>query len=492
MKRWLFAAGGVAAGLALALAIDGGERASVAVAQDAAALAAQAAGPQPAVAAPATANTLALSYAPVVRLVAPAVVNVFTARRVAQRPTMAEYYGMMFGRGGAPRPRVERSLGSGVIVAADGLVITNNHVVAGAEEIVVALPDRREYPARLVFADEKTDLAALRVDTRGAALPVARLGDSDRAAVGDVVLAIGNPFGVGQTVTQGIVSAVARTGLGISDWQFFLQTDAAINPGNSGGALVAASGEVIGINTAIFSRSGGSQGVGFAIPANMVRLFLDAAGSGKLVRAWIGASGEAVTADIAAAAGLDRPTGVILGAITPGSPAERAGLAVGDIVYAIDGKEVADAGALSYRVGTQRVGARATLTVIRDGKARNIAVALAAPPETPAREVTALAAGTLLGGVTVANLSPALAQELGQGLPDRGVVVVGVDPRAPVAGVLNAGDLMEAVGGRPVASVAALRRALAENGPAPLFRFNRGGQRAECGYRPAAGVVCRS
>ena len=494
MRQWLYGAGGLAAGLGLALTLNHANRTQYAAAQSAAQLAAQAAGPE-ARATDTSANglQLAASYAPIVRRVAPAVVNVYTARRVGQRATMADYYRYLF-NGQVPRPRVERSLGSGVIVAADGLIVTNNHVIAGAEEIVVALADRREYPAKLVFADEKSDLAALRIDAKAARLPTAKLGDSDRAEVGDVVLAIGDPFGVGQTVTQGIVSATARTGLGISDSGFFLQTDAAINPGNSGGALVSAKGEVIGINASIVSGSGGSQGIGFAIPANMVRQFLAASGKGRFVRAWIGASGDAVTPDVAAAAGLDRPTGVILKQLTPGSPAAVAGLRVGDIVYAIDGKEVPDPGALGYRIASQQVGREAMLTVVRDGRARNVPVRLAAPPETPAREVTQLDTDSILAGVTIANLSPALAQELGNGLPDRGVVVVDVAAGAPAQryGFLNPGDVIEAIGGRPVTTVEAVRRGIAAGGGALDFTFNRSGQRAQCSFQPPAQFACRS
>ena len=499
MKRWMYGAGGLAAGLALAFGFAGPEHTKYAAAQSAsnrsaADLAAEAAGPQRASLAPANGLALGLSYAPVVKRVAPAIVNVYTARTVNQRPTMSDFYRYMFGQGAPPRPRVERSLGSGVIVRADGLIITNNHVIAGANEIVVALADRREYPAKLVFADEKSDLAALRIDAGGVRLPTARLGDSDRAEVGDVVLAIGDPFGIGQTVTQGIVSATARTNLGISDTGFFLQTDAAINPGNSGGALVSATGEVIGINSSIISGSGGSQGVGFAIPSNMVRQFIAASATGHFVRAWIGASGDTVTTETAAAAGLDRPTGVLLTQVSPGSPASAAGLRVGDIVYAIDGKDVPDAGALGYRIATQEVGSPATLTIVRDRRARNVAIRLTAPPEMPPRQTTQLGPESILNGVTIANLSPALAQELGAGAPDRGVIVMGVAPGAPLArvGTLAPGDILETVNGRPVATVAEVRRGVAVNGGPLQFRFNRAGQHAECAFQPPAQFGCRS
>ncbi len=379
----LLLGGGAVAGLALALGIETGVgRTPV----NADVIAPPPAAPVERVT-PADAGQLQLSFAPVAKRAAPAVVNVYSARVNRSRATMMDdpFFRQFFG-GGAPQPRVEQSLGSGVIVQPDGLIVTNNHVVNGADEILVALADRREYKAKLVFADAKSDLALLRIDTKGARLPVIKLGDSDRAEVGDVVLAVGNPFGVGQTVTHGIVSAVARTGVGVSDYQFFIQTDAAINPGNSGGALLDLRGNLLGINSAIYSRSGGSQGIGFAIPANIVRVFLAAAGTGKLVTGWIGAEGEAVTADSARLAGLDRPGGVLVTAVSPGSPAAAAGIRVGDILTAIDGKDVADPGMLRYRIATQGVGTRMDVTLIRGGRSEKVALTLARPPETPAAD----------------------------------------------------------------------------------------------------------
>ena len=487
-KAWLLLVGAVA-GLTLAFTINGHE--PTAVAQDAATLAAQAAGAQPERSVPANQAQLMMSYSPVAKRVSPAVVNVYTARVTQQRTN--PFYDLFFGQGRMARPRVEQSLGSGVIVDRAGLVVTNNHVIEGATEILVALADRRQFAAKLIFADPRTDLAVLQVDHKGAALPVARLGDSDRAEVGDVVLAIGNPFGVGQTVTHGIVSAVARTGMGISDYQFFIQTDAPINPGNSGGALVAMDGSIIGINTAIFSRSGGSNGVGFAIPANMVRMFLQAAKTGKLLTAWVGIEGEPVTPDTAQRVGLDRPVGVLVTDVSPGSPAAAAGLRLGDVIYAIDGKEIGDPGMLRYRIATQPVGDNVTVTLIRDRAARNVPLRLAAPPEKPARNLTPIAGSNLLTGVTVGNLSPAFAQELGAGLPERGVVVVRVDPRAPAAQLnfLQPGDVIDAINGQPVATVGDVQR-LAGSSAGMVVRLNRGGRVAECTFRPPSQFFCRS
>ena len=422
-------------------------------------------------------KALLLSYSAVVKRAAPAVVNVYSAkvnRQVAVNPFFQQFFG-----GGQQPPRVEQSLGSGVIVGADGLIVTNNHVVGGADQILVALADRREYPAKLVFADARLDLALLKIEAKG--LPTVPLGDSDRAEVGDVVLAIGDPFGVGQTVTHGIVSATARTGQGVSNYQYYLQTDAAINPGNSGGALLDLSGRLLGINTAIASPSGGSTGVGFAIPANIVRVFIGGAKTGKLVTGWIGAEGEALTTQTATQLGLDRPGGVLVTGVTPGSPSAQAGIKAGDILLAIDGKEVVDPAQLRYRIAVQGVGTRVDVELRRGTERRTVALTLAAPPESPPRTLTRIGGDNLLTGVTVGNLSPAFAQEVGAGLPERGVVVTEIAGNSLAArfGFLKPGDLIEGVGGKPVRT-ASEAAAAAASGP-PSVRFNRGGQRAECG-----------
>lgn len=441
---------------------------------------------------PSSAGQVALSFSPVVKSTAPAVVNIYTARVDRSRSAMMDDYIRQHFGGGPPQPRVQQSLGSGVIVAADGLIITNNHVVNGAEQILVSLADRREYPAKLVFADPRLDLALLRVDTKGAELPVVKMGDSDRAEVGDVTIAIGNPFGVGQTVTTGIVSAVARSGLGVSDWQFFIQTDAAINPGNSGGALLDAQGRLIGINTAIYSRSGGSNGIGFAIPSKIVRVFLSAAEKGKLVSGWIGVEGEPLTAESARQIGLDRPGGLLVTGVTPNSPGAKAGIKAGDVLRTVDGKEVADGGQLRYSLATEGVGQTLDVALIRAGKPETVKVTLAAPPEVPARQLTPITGRSILTGVTIANLSPAYAQELGIGLPEAGVVVVEIKGGAPAArlGFLKPGDLIEAVGGKPVNSVA--QAVELANAGATSLRFNRNGQRAECGITRQGQFGCRA
>ncbi len=436
------------------------------------------------------AGQVAYSFAPVVKAAAPAVVNIYTAT-VDRRPrSLNEEFIQRFFGGAPVQPRVSQSLGSGVIVGADGLIITNNHVVEGADQILVALADRREFKAKILFADPRLDLALLKVDTEGAALPVIRMADSDRVEVGDVTVAIGNPFGVGQTVTTGIVSAVARTGIGVSDWQFFIQTDAAINPGNSGGALLDAQGRLIGVPTAIFSRGGGSNGIGFAIPSKMVRVFLNAADKGKLVSGWIGVEGEALTADTAKQLGLDRPGGLLVTGVVPGSPGARAGIAVGDVLKSVDGKEVANGGQLRYSLATEGVGKTLSVRLWRDRADRTVTVTLAAPPESPPRSLTKIAGRSILTGVTLGNLSPAYAQELGAGLPEQGVVVVAIDGNAPAARFLRPGALIETLGGQPVRSVADAVK-LADAG-ALIVRFAVGEQRAECGVNNLGGLSCRS
>src|SRR5689334_7273339 len=291
-----------------------------------------------------TPSELRLSYAPVVQHVAPAVVNVYAAKVVQNRNPLLDdpIFRRFFGVPGGGGNQLQRSLGSGVIIDPAGLVVTNNHVIEGADEVKVSVADKREFEATLVLKDARTDLAVLRIKDGHERFPILDFADSDAVQVGDVVLAIGNPFGVGQTVTHGIVSALARTQVGISDYRFFIQTDAAINPGNSGGALVDMTGRLIGINTAIYSRSGGSQGIGFAIPANMVRVVVASArgGSGAVKRPWLGAKLQTITPEIAENLGLPRPSGALVASLTPTSPATRAGLKPGDVIVSIDGQPV--------------------------------------------------------------------------------------------------------------------------------------------------------
>ncbi len=412
---------------------------------------------------------IAYSFAPIVKQAAPAVVNVYTRRVVQSQatspffndPFFQQFFGPDFNFG-VPQERVQNSLGSGVILRSDGLIVTNDHVIKDSDQITVVLNDRREYPARVLLADERIDLALLQIDVGSAKLPTLQLADSDELQVGDLVLAIGDPFGVGQTVTSGIVSALARTRVGIADYGFFIQTDAAINPGNSGGALLTMDGKLAGINTAIYSRSGGSVGIGFAIPANMVTAFLAAQKSGgKLDRPWIGVSGQGVTADMAEALGLDHPTGIVISEIYPGGPGAAAGLKPGDVIIAINGKVIEDQGSLRFRLATMTIGSEATLTLLRQRQQMTVPIKLVSAPDSPPARKTALTGAQPLAGATVANLSPALADQLQ--LNDwKGVVIVQIRRGSTAHRLgLAAGDIIAAINGQAVGNVDDLQAALA-------------------------------
>ena len=405
-----------------------------------------------------------LSFAPLVKSAAPAVVNVYATRKVRTRSRSPffddPFFQRFFGRGGfgAPRERVQRSLGSGVIVAPSGVIVTNHHVIDGATEVKVALSDRTEYEADVVLDDERTDLAILRIRDGKGDFPSLSFADSDQLAVGDLVLAIGNPFGVGQTVTSGIVSALARTQVGVTDYQFFIQTDAAINPGNSGGALVDMSGALVGINTSIYSRSGGSNGIGFAIPANMVRLVAEAAISGnKVQRAWLGAQLQHVTPDIAEGLGLDRPQGVLVTEIVPNGPAEDAGLQIGDLILSVGDKAVDSPDAFGYRFATAGLGETVSLTVRRQGREIKLSLKAMAAPEEPKRDARTIKDFSPFAGATVMNLSPAVAQELGMETGLKGVVVAEIARGSQAQRLgLKKGDIVRVINGESVKSTRAL------------------------------------
>jgi Do/DeqQ family serine protease len=356
--------------------------------------------------------------------------------------------------------QVQRSLGSGVIVDASGLIVTNNHVIEGADEVKVSLADKREFEATLVLKDPRTDLAILRVKDGRERFPVLDFADSDALQVGDLVLAIGNPFGVGQTVTHGIVSALARTQVGVSDYQFFIQTDAAINPGNSGGALVDMTGKLVGINTAIFSRSGGSQGVGFAIPANMVKVVVASAKTGgkAVARPWLGAKLQTVTADIADSMGLKRPSGALIANVAPDSPAARASLKPGDLIVSVDGQNVEDPNAFDYRFATKPLGGTARLGIVRGGREQTVTIALQIAPEMPREEIV-IRSRSPFSGVKIANLSPALVDELQVRNAEEGVVVVDVDNGSYASNLgFQRGDVIQEVNGERVTRTHDLER----------------------------------
>jgi serine protease Do len=435
-------------------------------------------------AAPVTRQQVTLSFAPVVKQAAPAVVNIYTRRVIQQRvnpmfddPFFRQFFGGD-GLGGLSRERVQSSLGSGVIVKSTGVVITNNHVAGGADQIKVVLNDKREFDAKVVGVDERADVAVLQLQGVTEPLPTLELANSDQVEVGDMVLAIGNPFGVGQTVTSGIVSALARTTVQVSDYRSFIQTDAAINPGNSGGALITSDGRLIGINTAIYSGSGGSIGIGFAIPSNMVRAILPSIlKQGHAVHAWFGATGKTVTAELAKNLGLARPQGVAITRVAPGSPAARAGLKTGDVVRKVAGHSVDDADELRYMIATQAVGGQVDLDVNHDGTEQTLHLPLEAPPEKPPRQTTLLQGQQPLSGATVANLNPALADEMGAQYDEAAVMITKVAGNGIAARVgAQPGDIVLDINGTAIKSVNQLVDLLRQPVQGWTITLNRGGQ----------------
>ena len=428
------------------------------------------------------------SYADVVARVAPAVVTI-RAERVVRAPRQHPFFDDpsledFFG-GRAPRqqqqqpPREmrQRALGSGVVISPDGYIVTNHHVVDGAEQITVEFTDRRAIPAKLIGTDQSSDLAVLKVDAKD--LPVLTLGDSDKVRVGDVVLAVGNPLGVGQTVTSGIISAKGRhTGLSDGSFEDFLQTDAAINQGNSGGALLNAAGELIGINSQILSPSGGNIGIGFAIPSNMTKTVAEQLiNKGRVRRGQLGVFVQAVTDDIAQSLGMKEARGVIVGSVQKGSAAERAGLKSGDVITAFNGSAVNDANELRNLVAATQPDTDVTLTVLRDGREQQMKVTLG--------ELTANASGGRDEGgeggggeqseggklgIEVTPLTPEVASRFRIPSDRRGLVVAGVDPNGPAANAgLQQGDLIEQANRQPVNSVEDLSTAIRDAGDRPLL-----------------------
>ncbi len=428
---------------------------------------------------PSSVAELQLSFAPVVKRVAPAVVNVYAARVVENRnPFLDDPIFRQFFGAGIPRKQVERSLGSGVIVDPRGLIVTNYHVIEGASQVKVALADKREFDAKIVLKDHRSDLAVLRIEGAHERFSTLEFANSDALEVGDLVLAIGDPFGVGQTVTQGIVSAVARTQVGISDYQFFIQTDAAINPGNSGGPLVDINGRLVGINTAIYSRSGGSQGIGFAIPANMVRVVVASAegGSTTVKRPWLGAKLQEVTPGIAESLGLARPTGALVASLVPGSPAARAGIKTGDLIVSIDGTPVDDPDAFDYRFATKALGGDARVGLLRQGKPAAATVALQSIPDTPREEIE-ISSNSPFRGATVANLSPALADELRLDPQTRGVVIVRVTEGSAASTIgFQKGDIVVSVNHQKMVRPSDLARIARAGSRLWRITISRGGQ----------------
>jgi serine protease Do len=455
---------------------------------------------------PAAAVDVQNSYADVLSRVTPAVVTVRASRRAREAqqfpfmddPMFREFFGERF-RQQQPRgeERVERGLGSGVIVSADGYILTNHHVIDGAQDIRVELNDGRALAAKVVGSDPPSDLAVLKVEATG--LPVLPLGDSDKARVGDVALAVGNPLGIGQTVTSGIISAKGRT-TGLSDGSFedFIQTDAAINRGNSGGALVNTAGELIGINSQIFSPTGGNIGIGFAIPSNMAK---DVMGqlikTGQVRRGMLGVNIQNVTADLASSLGLNQARGALVSNVQAGGPADRAGVRRGDIITAFNGTPVTDNNTLRNAVARTQPGSTATLTVSRDGREQQLRVTLGELPANTARggreESTGAREDTGGLGINVQPVSPALVQRFNLKDADAGLVITEVTPAGPAAEAgLQPGDVIEEVNRRPVRSVAELQAALKASGERPaLLLVNRGGDTIFLPVRPRAQAPTR-
>jgi Do/DeqQ family serine protease len=431
---------------------------------------------------PGARQQIKLSFAPVVKRVAPAVVNVYATSRVQVRSPFAgdPFFERFFGQGSpfGPRERERSSLGSGVIVDKSGVIVTNNHVVGDATDIKVSLSDGREFPAKILLKDERTDIAVLKIEDGGKPFPVLEIGNSDALQVGDLVLAVGDPFGVGQTVTSGIVSALARTNIGINDAGFFIQTDAAINPGNSGGALVDVDGKLVGINSAIYSRSGGSIGIGFAIPSAMVRAVLSQAlaGSKQVARAWIGVLCQDVTQDIATSVGLSAPQGAIVTHIDEDSPAQKAGLKVGDLILKVGDSDIGDSAALDYRLAVAGIGAAVNLQIWRNGVMTAVNVVTEAEPQLDEADLTLLGGRSPLTGAVVADLSATTIDRMHLKNVSRGAVIVDIEPHSPAARVgFRPGDVVVTAQGEDVESAEQLTKLVESDSRLWRIKFNRGG-----------------
>jgi len=426
-------------------------------------------------------------FSSVLKPALPAVVNIHTSKVVKQKPGMnpfgndpffRQFFGDQFGQA-QPRPEREQSLGSGVILTPDGTILTNNHVIDGASDIKVQLSDKREFQAKLVGTDPKTDVAVLKINASG--LPTLPLGDSTTLHVGDLVFAIGDPFGIGETATMGIVSATGRGGLGIENYEDFIQTDASINPGNSGGAMIDLHGNLVGINTAILTGGGGgNQGVGFAIPISLAKNVMDQIMThGKVVRGYLGVYIQDVTPEMARAFGLEQAGGALVGDVSPNTPAARAGLKKGDVILKLNGEPVDSRNQLTLRVSQTQPGTPVNLTIWRDGKAQDTKITLGELPEKSAKEEGEEAKGnTALEGVNVENVTPDIAQQLNLPTGTQGVVVTDVDPSSPAATTgLSRGDVIQEVNHRPVRNVEEYNQAISSSGKKPvLLLVNHGGR----------------
>lgn len=426
---------------------------------------------------PQSSQQITLSFAPLVKKAKPAVVNIYTKKKVKVRSLslfgndaiFQHFFGNNNPFGSMTKQRVENSLGSGVIIDPKGLIITNYHVIKGSEEITVILSDNREFAATIRLVDERTDLAILAIENTTDYFPYLEFANSDALEVGDLVLAIGNPFGVGQTVTSGIISALSRTTVGVSDYQFFIQTDAAINPGNSGGALLTTEGKIAGINTAIYSRSGGSNGIGFATPANMAAYIVKSAktGSNRVIRPWLGVTMQKVTQDIANSLGLPKPSGALISKIYQRGAAAKAGLKVGDVITHIEQYEISDEHALRFRIATYPLNKIVPITVYREDSILNLSIIMEPAPEIPPRNQRTLQGNHPFDGAVVANISPAVSEEMRLAYYESGVVIIDMIQNSLATRVgLQQGDIIAAINAETIEStqqLATLVNAIANN-----------------------------
>ncbi|NIZ62828.1 serine protease [Sedimentitalea sp. CY04] len=431
---------------------------------------------------------ISLGFAPLVKEAAPAVVNIY-AKIITQAPQRTSFskdpFFDEFFRGFAdPQPRVQNSLGSGVILSDDGIVVSNYHVVGMATDIRVVTTDRREYNARVVLADKASDLAILQLDD-AADLPFLELRNSDEVEVGELALAIGNPFGVGQTVSSGIISGLARTGAGTGQgFGYYLQTDAAINPGNSGGALIDVNGDLIGINTRILSRSGGSNGIGFSIPANLVREFVHQAENGieAFQRPWAGMTGQPVDADMAASMGMDRPVGMVISDLHPASPFAKVGFKVGDVISAVDGQVVNSPSEMVFRMTVAGMGGSAQITRLRGTEAADLAVKMMAAPNTPSADPVQLNEKSVLEGLIVVRINPEMIRRLDLPLSAEGVVITNPGRYGARLG-LRQGDVVQEINGKEVVNTVDVPKFLSSSRRQVKMKLLRGGQQLNVRFR---------
>ena len=423
---------------------------------------------------------ISLSFAPLVRDAAPAVVNIYAKRIVETRvsPFASDpFFKNFFGDLGPARPRVQNSLGSGVILSRDGFMVSNYHVVGGASDIRVVLKDRREFSAEVLLGDKASDLAILRLKD-AEDLPFLPLRNSNTVEVGELTLAIGNPFGVGQTVSSGIISGLARSGAVTGNERgYFIQTDAPINPGNSGGALIGMDGALIGVNTAIVTRSGGSNGIGFAIPAALVDQFVTQARAGetRFRRPWAGMGGQTVDADLASSLGLERAGGMAITQVQEGSPFAAVGLGVGDVIVAAGGREVNSPSEMLYYMTVAGIGAEIDVRAIREGRVAEYTIAMIGPPDLPPRDDVTLGERDVLQGMKVANVNPAVLSEYQLPILPEGVVVLETGPIAPRVGVQR-GDILREIDGRKITAPSEVVQALSTARRSISLVVERGGQ----------------